>query len=241
MERMGYTCEMYGCGNHDVYSKPPTLEFEIHRSLFGEDAVPLFYHYYENIMDRTVQQGCACRMTDEDVYLYLLCHTYRHYIYSGTGLRSLLDVYVFLRAHADLDRGYLAGELEQLQLTEFEKAIRELSEKVFTGVALTASDRKALDYYIRSGCYGTSQLAENNRIARGLASDDSRRSKLRYLKDRVFISGEALRMCYPFVAKHKALYPLLLIYRPVRGAVRRPKEIIEEMKVVRRYRREDDA
>ena len=36
-------------------------------------------------------------MTDEDFYIYLIWHLYNHYTLSGTGLRAVLDVYVFNR------------------------------------------------------------------------------------------------------------------------------------------------
>ena len=154
MEGLGYTCEQYEEYNHDIYAKPPTLEFEMHRTLFPEDQFPLYYEYFKDIQEKLLQgkESAYCRqMTNEDFYLYVLTHTYKHYIRAGSGLRSLLDVYVFLRAHPDLDREYLDAELQKLEITDFEEKLRRLSRKVFTGAELNEQEQKMLDYLILSG------------------------------------------------------------------------------------------
>ena len=101
MERLGYFCERYDDYNHDVYAKPPTLEFEMHRSLFPTDGETAgFAAYFADIWDRLVPvSACGYAMTEKDFYCYLLCHAFKHYSHAGTGLRSLLDIFLFLRAH----------------------------------------------------------------------------------------------------------------------------------------------
>ena len=236
MERCGYTCVSFGVYHHDVYTKPPTLEFEMHRSLFQDGEVPMFDGYFKNIKAKTIQNGYACKLRDEDFYIYILSHTYKHYILGGTGLRSLLDVYVFLRAHPDLDRNYLNTELAKLKISGFEEKMRRLSQKVFTGTELNKQEQIDLDYFISSGSRGTFENLDYNEAAKNLGNDDSKASKRRYLKSRVFISGEALQKNYPFVAKHKVLYPLLFLYRPIKGAVTHPKRIFKEYTNIRRFK-----
>lgn len=239
MEGLGYTCDGFEHLHHDVYSKPPTLEFEMHRSLFRKDTTPLFGKYYADISDKLQRSGFACRLSDEDFYLYVLCHTYKHYIHGGTGLRSLLDLYVFLRAHPGLNRGYLDAELQKLRIGEFEEKLRRLSDKVFTGRALTEQEQKDLDYLIASGYRGTLENMEYHRMASDLGGDDSKASKRRLLLKRFFISGEALEKNYPFFAKHRALYPILLIYRPIKGAITRPKGIWTEYKKIKHFEKKE--
>ena len=243
MEGLGYTCKLYGEDNHDIYNKPPTLEFEMHRSLFDESRYPRQYRYFKNIQAKLLPADASayCRkMTDEDFYLFVLAHTYKHYIRGGTGLRSLLDVYVFLRAHTDLNRDYLNAELKKLEITGFEEKIRRLSQKVFTGGVLDKFEQADLDYYISSGNAGTFENQEYNRMAANLGGDDSKKSKRRFLKSRVLISGDALEKNYPFFAKHKALYPILLIYRPIKGAITHPKGILTEYKKIKNFKKKEE-
>lgn len=239
MTGLGYTCDSFGVYHHDTYSKPPTLDFEMHRRLFEDFQDPLLNAYYADIGDKLRRDGLRCSMSDEDFYLYMLSHTYKHYFYGGSGLRSLLDVYVFLRAHPDLDRKYLDAELEKLNMTGFEEMMRRLSGKIYTGAQLNERERDDLTYFINSGSSGTNENMEYNSTARSLGNDDSKASKRRFLMSRVFISGEALEQNYPFVAKHKALYPLLLVYRPVKGAFTHPKGILNEYRKIKRFKKKE--
>ena len=239
MEGLGYHCDMFGRFNHDIYSKPPTTEFEIHHALFFDKEMPLLSTYYRNVKDRLLQDGFACKMTDEDFYIFYLCHTYKHYVHAGTGLRSLLDCYVFLKAHPSLDKEYLDAELQKLKLTDFECKIRELSQKVFSLDELNEADRKALFIYVSSGIYGTAENSEYHSLEKELGYDDSNAAKRKYWKNRFLISREALHKYYPFVEKHMVLYPMLLVYRPIKGVVLRPKSIIREYKKVKAFKKKD--
>ena len=48
MEGLGYSCEVFEEFHHDVYSKPPTLEFEMHHTLFTDDSLPEFSEYFSS-------------------------------------------------------------------------------------------------------------------------------------------------------------------------------------------------
>ena len=157
-----------------------------------------------------------------------------------TTLRSLLDVYVFLRSHPDLDRGYLSAELAKLKITDFEEKLRTLSKKVFTGRELSEQDEKDLEYLIMSGYKGTYENQEYHRWEKNLGGDDSKESKRRFLKSRIFVSDDYLEKHYPFVARHKALYPLLLVWRPIKGVFTHPKGILTEYKKVKQFKRKEE-
>ena len=118
--------------------------------------------------------------------------------------------------------------------------LRRLSQKVFTGGALDEYEQNDLDYLIASGSAGTFENLEYNQMATNLGGDDSRASKRRFIKRRFFISGKALEKHYPFFAKHKALYPLLLIYRPIKGAVTHPKGILTEYKKIKKFKKKEE-
>ena len=239
MERKGYVCNRFEELNHDEYSKPPTLEFEMHHSLFVEKEMPRFAKYYADIKERLEPVGgCGCRFGDEDFYIYMLCHMYKHYTHAGTGLRSLLDIYVYLRAKPGLDRVYLHKELKKLRLDAFEKEMRDLAQKVFTLQPLSEREHKELMRFVFAGTYGTEERMEYSSWLKRLG-DDSRSSKRRYFWKRVFISGDSLRECYPFVARHKMLYPFLIVYRPFKGVFTHPNGIIREIKALNKFKKKD--
>ena len=237
METLGYSCEHFGIIHHDVYQKPPTLEFEMHRKLFEEGQLPAFDSYYANVITKDVhKEKFEYSFSDEDFYIYILAHTYKHFTYSGTGLRPLLDIYVYLKSHTELDFDYIRRELEILKIEKFERKCRELSLKLFGFQPLSGEDTELLSEFLYSSLYGSVAQGEYNGLTRSLDGKDTKGAKAKYLLDRTFISGKALEKQYPFFARHKLLLPALYIYRPVKGIIKRPKYILREVKKVIKYK-----
>ena len=240
MEERGYSCMMYDMYNHDVYEKPPTMEFEMHRTLFDLEKYPESAAYFDNIFDRLIKDSgnkFGYHMSDEDFYIYIICHMNKHYNNGGTGLRSLADVYLFNKARYDgMDKDYLSRELSALELTEFEQRIRELAYKLFCGEENEFTENEETMYFVQSGANGTNEHWKENRLSRSMGGEDTGKAKRKYLLKRVFISGDELKKNYPTVYKHKLLYPLLFVYRPIKGAVTRPKGLIDEVRDVKKFK-----
>ena len=240
MEELGYSCVMYDMYNHDVYEKPPTMEFEMHRTLFDLEKYPESAAYFDNIFDRLIKDSgnkFGYHMSDEDFYIYIICHMNKHYNNGGTGLRSLVDVYLFNKARYDgMDKDYLSRELSALELTEFEQRIRELAYKLFCGEETDFTENEETMYFVQSGANGTNEHWKENRLSRSMGGEDTGKAKRKYLLKRVFISGDELKKNYPTVYKHKILYPLLFVYRPIKGAVTRPKGLIDEVRDVKKFK-----
>lgn len=240
MEELGYSCVMYDMYNHDVYEKPPTMEFEMHRTLFDLEKYPESAAYFDNIFDRLIKDSgnkFGYHMSDEVFYIYIICHMNKHYNNGGTGLRSLADVYLFNKARYDgMDKDYLSRELSALELTEFEQRIRELAYKLFCGEETEFTENEETMYFVQSGANGTNEHWKENRLSRSMGGEDTGKAKRKYLLKRVFISGDELKKNYPTVYKHKILYPLLFVYRPIKGAVTRPKGLIDEVKDVKKFK-----
>lgn len=239
MEELGYTCELFGKYNHDKYTKMP-LSFEMHTQLFVAYDVPVIAEYYMSIKEKLLKDSdnrCGYHMTDEDFYLYILCHIYKHYIKSGTGLRSLLDIYIYNKVKGDsLDRRYIADELEKLGVVKFEKDFRKLADRVFSGDELTDGVMDDLDTFISSGCFGSGR----NRIENRLSGDDVDKAKRLYLVRRIFPDEIYLKSFYPTVYRHRILYPFLVVYRPFKGFVTKRQKLLREFRYVKEYRQDDD-
>ncbi len=60
-----------------------------------------------------------------------MTHMFKHFDGSGTGIRSLLDQYVYLnRLEDSLDFPYIDKQCEILGIADFEKENRDLCKKV---------------------------------------------------------------------------------------------------------------
>ena len=236
MEQSGYVCRQFGKTNHDVYRKGTILDFEMHRHLFNERTRPKFYAYYQNVWKKLIKGSnnpFCYHFSHEDFYIFLICHLYKHYQSSGTGLRSLLDIYVYIKAFEQtLNQGYISGELDKLNLNAFEQGTKALAKKVFTGKVLNDDEKNELLFYIESNVHGTA----GNLMAEKLNNDDSIKSKRRYVLRRIFPSEKNMQK-YPLVARHKALYPLLVLYRPMKGMVKHRKQMKGEISVLKNFKK----
>jgi hypothetical protein len=225
MEELGYEAELSPMGVHDHYTKPPTLSFEIHRALFNLSHGEKFDSYYRDVKSRLVpEEGkrFGYHFSDEDFYLYMLTHEYKHFSGNGTGLRSLLDTYVYLKAkEASMDRDYLAGELEKLGLTEFEKENRSLSMKLFNGEPLTEAEEKMLGIVKDSGTYGNETVRAKNAI--------EKRGRAGYLLARTFLPLHEMRSLYPWLDKAPFLLPLSWVLRIGKALIVKPKKVLFQL------------
>ena len=233
MEGLGFSTDSaYGRGIHDHFFKPPVCNFEMHRALFGPGHDKRLAEYYRDVRSRLFPDGNSCfgcQFSPEDFYVYMIAHEYKHYSGGGTGLRSLLDTYVYLNKKDNLDWSYITGELKQLEITEFEAQNRSLAMHLFNGDKLTSGDQAMLDYIISSGTYGTVQNHVKNMLGK---SGNGPAAKLHYVYSRMFLPLDIVRTVFPLFVKYPALLPFLPFYRLFRGLTTRKGWLQAELKAL---------
>lgn len=230
MTELGFTCEHFGIGCDNAYFKEPVSNFEMHHSLFMVSQVGNLYQYYADVKKRLIKDEnnqYGYHFSTEDFYLYLLAHEYKHYSAGGIGVRSLLDIYIFMKKFGDvLDWDYLNAELQKLEMTDYELQSRQLGMKLFSGKKLTDTEKEVLDYYIFSGVYGNLENRVENEIQR--FGDGS---EAKYLVKKFFPSRAYLEKSVPW-SKHTVLVPAAFAYRIVRGATHSWKRNTTQFKYV---------
>ena len=228
----GYTAESVGKTHHDVYMKPPVLNFELHTLLFGKTSD--FYQYYCDpkrlmIHDNSNQYGY--HLSDEDFYVYMTAHEYKHFSGGGTGIRSLLDCYVYCKNKGDtLDWNYVTEQCKQLEIADFEQERRQLAVKVFSSdtlLDLTDAETELLMYYLTAGTYGTF----DNTIKKKL----NNQTKLSFWVHSIFIPRKQMAASVPFTAKSPLLYPVGVIWRCGRVLIKRRDRLKQTIKAVKKY------
>ena len=241
MESLGFTTGSFGVGNHDMYFKEPVFTFEMHTGLFGIGSDPKCYEYYKNIKNRLISEentSVGYHFSIEDFYVYMIAHENKHYNGCGTGLRSLLDTYIYLR-HYDkkLDFVYIDAELEKLGLIDFEKQNRDLAFNLFDGKRLTDDNRKMFAYMVESGVYGTvdNQVAHRMQKLTGNGAVTALK-KIKYYLLRTFPDSETLLPYYP-PAKYKVLLPFVWLYRLVKALTIKRKAVLKEVSIIESLKR----
>ena len=117
------------------------FQFEIHNQMFYENLTNHvdYISYFEHVWDHCHLapvfgvESPNMYVPDEDFhFLYLMTHTAKHVINSGSGFRAYLDMVMMTKACKDrLDWSHIEEELEKLKLLEFTKVCFSCCEKWF--------------------------------------------------------------------------------------------------------------
>lgn len=246
MESRGYQAVAFNTGNHDAYEKMPVYRFEFHTVLFNAYSFPEWVAYYEEIKQRLVkdpENEYGYHFSDEDFYIYLLLHGYKHFSNYGNGIRFLVDIFVFLqKKKQQLDQTYVSEELKKLGIDEFESMISKLAVKLFQEEqpeALTEEEQSVLSKLIGSGTYGTVDNHVEGEL-RKLQKDIEPitvLTRVRYIVRRLFPDREFMKEYSAFCRKHPWSIPFVRIYRIVSAFVLRRKYIGQEIKAIKKERK----
>ena len=243
-QNRSYKTVSFRKGNHDVYEKAPIYNFEMHVSLFHGTYKELT-EQYENVKERLLPvDGTAYQFafTPEDFYVFALAHAHKHYSHSGTGVRTLADIYVLDRHLGDImDRDKVEQKLTQLGIAEYEQHSRVLAEKLFSAVRplaeteLTEDEKEMLLYYCDATTYGTVDTCVNNRLLelQEYSEDITLRTKLKYCCVRLFPGREFCKYAYPFVYKHPWTLPFFWVWRIVYRSIASKKNVQQELKALK--------
>lgn len=246
MEEHGYQTESYGVGAHDTYLKEPVYNFEMHRVLFSEKPGAEWNQYYQDVKDRLIKDGSnsfGYHFEENDLYIYVIAHAYKHHKGSGTGIRTLADCYILNEAYVDhFDYEYIGQELAVFGASEFEQTLRSLAHKIFASEdmgrknRLTEQERELLTELMYSGTYGTvAGMVE--RSLKELQADGgtiTTGTKWRYMWRRLFPDMGFYKEYVPVVYHHKILLPFYTVFRWGRGLIKNRKKITEEIKAIRK-------
>ena len=226
MEKRGYSSSCIGRGNHDIFKKPPVYHFEMHTALFGTHQNPQFAEYFRKMEENLLRSGSGCRkrLSDEEHYLYLTAHAFRHHAEGGTGVRTLLDFYLYLQNYgAFMNWEELSAGLDELGLTEYEATLRTLAHQLFAGEgeqSLTDKQREMLEYCLFSGTFGTTA----HRVQKA--------GKWAYLRQRLFPDMAFYREFYPFFCRHRLLLPIAWLIRLFRAVLMRRNHLKKELNAI---------
>ncbi len=207
MEEHGYELhEASGTGGINLsYLKKPFMNIEFHGVLMDRD-IPLYNAYFGENFEHTVpDEGCRVKYPDEDFFVFMVAHLAKHYFIGGTGLRSLADIWLYLRKKPELDMSKVKSKLRQIRLDEFTDIIIGVNGVLFDGNEPTVLQSEVIDYIFHSGTYGTvDQKAEDNMQGR---------SKSGFLLHRLFPDRDFMAINYPAVRKCVLLLPFFWVIR----------------------------
>ena len=228
-----YTVELYKKSNHDVYIKKPFFNFEMHRALFfpNEDNAKNVEYFKDYLNNSPKKDEYEHYLTNENFYIYFLAHSYKHYHVSGCGIRTLIDIYLYLKNN-DLDFDYINKELTKLDLLDFSNDIKSLSFKLFDDQELNDEEIEMLLFISSSGTYGTLEHS----VSKGVKE----KGKFGYMMKRIFPPYSFYKSAYPWAYYSFILIPIAWLCRFFRILFKNPKKATSELKMIKNHKDDKD-
>lgn len=236
MHSMGYTTRIFGNESVDEYSLPPYMNVEIHSRMV---AVEYKYSwYYDDIWDKVIEDrdengnpNGQYHLSWNDYYIYLLVHTAKHFEHCGTGIRSFMDIFVFMGKHrANIDDEYIDNELKKLDLCEFRKMAEKLAYIWFGDEEYDEKSREMEKYVFSSGAYGTfSQKIENHINDIKDENTTIGKAKVKYFFSRTFLKYEYMCGHYTILRKVPVLLPFCWIHRLAYALIHKSGKVRSEI------------
>lgn len=199
---------------HEYHWNKDCLHVELHKSLIPSTSVSL-YGYWGTGWDRAKKiSGTRYALSPEEDFLFQFTHFTKHYIGPGIGCRYLLDLWVFLRAHPELDYACLERELQKLGLLEFYRNIRTLLTVWFEDGQ--EDDRTAFitDFIFSGSSWGNWEYSQ----VASVVKDKDRRSqnKIVLLLEKMFPPISKMAFTYPVLKELPVLLPVCWVLRIIR-------------------------
>ena len=216
--------------NEKVFTKKAIYRFEMHTELFEKNKYPVLAEYYSDVENRlhtTEGKKYGKCFSDEDFYVFIIAHAYKHFSRNGTGLRTLVDIFLLSQTYKEHISGeYVREELEKIGAYRFERICVSLSEKLFlTAEKPTDEENKMLSSFLISGTYGSEEVRINRKM------EENGSSRLGYMMKRAFPGKEFCKDEYPFFYEHPMLLPAFWAYRFVKPKKNKSK-LKNEIKIL---------
>ena len=155
-----------GDGNHRNFHFPGGVAVEFHPNLLhhatplGTGVNPGWQYVKKDV------PACAAELTEEGLYLNIICHIVEHFVGGGVGVRFILDVWVDRHLRKpEADRAFVEAELQRFGLLDFAQKIEQLADAWFGDLPMTPLLEELGEYVLTSGSHGKSDRAMLNALS----------------------------------------------------------------------------
>ncbi len=212
---------------HDKHSP---LYIELHRRMFmpNQEVYGLLSAPFADVFSRTttiqVQDMQVRTLHPTDHLLFLLFHAYKHFLFSGVGIRQVCDIGLFAEHYADqIDWVHIVGACADAHMGDFPIALFRIADKYLDIHAEVPQEWRAevdeqpllLDM-LSGGLMGNNdvnRMHSSNITLGAVGSRDGRHHRLSGLLTALFPSADYIRGAYPYTARCPLLLPVGWLHR----------------------------
>lgn len=220
--------------HHDYSWSSPALYLELHKRLFAPNQPDLYGYFGEGWDKAHPEAGCRYAMSHEDEYIYIFTHMTKHFRALGIGARQVIDLYIYRLAHPDMDEARIEQVLDQLNLLEFYRNIRQTLAVWFEDAPADPVTELITDYVFSSGNFGT---LENKMYTQELLKSRKKRggknSRLASLMSTLFPPLYRMQLAYNTLYKYPVLLPVFWPIRWVDTLLRRRDKVSKKLQIIK--------
>lgn len=213
------------------------LHIELHKQLFPpeSDVYGELNLFFEGVHGRTIIQTVqgvpVPTMNHTDHLFYLICHSFKHFLHSGFGIRQVCDICLYANAFgAQIDWLRIRNQCEEIHADLFAAALFRIGEKYLTFQPETAcypeqwrtlevDETAMLEDLLDSGVFGASSMSRKHSSNMTLHAVSARKQGKKagngVLKT-IFPSARNLSGRYPYLKEKPYLLPVAWADRVVK-------------------------
>lgn len=203
------------------FSRDKKICVELHHALFDEQQLNAFFN---DAFSQGQEHGDVLTLSPGLHMLFLVLHAYKHFIFSGVGIRQVCDIGLWAREYGnEIDWQWLFNCCDSVDAAIFAASVFQIARKDI-GISFeipeywinTAreSEPLLLDMF-DGGIYGSESLTRlHTATATVNAVKASRGDKKRYsLVQSIFLPREKMQGKYSYVKKYPVLLPIAWMER----------------------------
>ncbi len=198
-------------GHHDVYSKEPLVSVEIHETALDHNRETGLDSYFSDIWSVAESDGVEYKLNINDNYIFLMGHLLGHFRQGGTGVRTVMDIGLYLKEYKDvMDWTYINEVFTRYCVLEVMNNVADLAKAWFLDGERTDLLDEMGEYVFDSGSYG-----RVSNMMMSIAEEDSTKtgSIIKSVKRKLFIPATEMRRRSRLIDKCPILLPFGYVCR----------------------------
>lgn len=224
---------------HTAYEVPfgrpgSPIYIELHKSLFPPDSEAygdlncFFEHVWNRKIELPIQGIHVSAMNHTDHLFYLICHSFKHFLHSGFGIRQVCDITLYANVYGQsVDWHQMLNNCRKINAEFFAAALFRIGQKYLTfdpGAACYPDEWKAikvdetelLEDLLNSGIYGDANMSRkhsSNITLNAVSAQKKGKGSGGLLVKTVFPPAKDLEGRYPCLKRHPYLLPIVWVNR----------------------------
>lgn len=208
METLGFAEQ--GENDHELNWQHPQLHLELHRRLMPTYEGDYHVHFADTWQMAQRLEGSRFCLPPEEEWVFQFVHFAKHFRESGIGCRYVLDLWMYLRAHPQMDWDVVEARLAPMGLSKFHGYLLSVIRAWFADGPLDPRGQVITELIFDGGSWGS----QTTKLLSHTMQECEGGGRVNYAAKALFPGVEVLKGKYTVLEKAPWLLPAVWVYRP---------------------------